>query len=75
MRTPHPIEECPRGILYHRVFDLKNFTLKVFIGLVEDLIVFKPLAGQRIHGPLACDEGGIGHESLHNSRKHQQLLL
>jgi hypothetical protein len=31
MRTPHPIEECPSGILYHRVFDLKNFAFKVFI--------------------------------------------
>jgi hypothetical protein len=45
MRTPHPIEECPHDILYHRVFDLKNFVLKVSIGLVEDLIVFAPLAG------------------------------
>jgi hypothetical protein len=75
MRTPHTIEECPRGILYHRVFDLKNFALKDFIGPVEDLIVFAPLAGQRIHGPFAGDEGGKGHETLHDGREYQQFLL
>jgi hypothetical protein len=34
-----------------------------------------PLAGQSIHGPLAGDEGGEGHETCHNGREHQQLLL
>jgi hypothetical protein len=34
-----------------------------------------PLAGQSIHGPLAGDEGGEGHEARHNGREHQQLLL
>jgi hypothetical protein len=33
------------------------------------------LVGQCIHGPLAGDEGGEGHETLHNGREHQQLLL
>jgi hypothetical protein len=34
-----------------------------------------PLAGQGIHGPLAGDEGGEGHETLHNGQEHQQLFL
>jgi hypothetical protein len=75
MRTPHPIEEGPRGILHHRVFDLKNFAPKVFIGPVEDLIVLAPLAGQRIHSPFAVDEGGKGHEALNEGREYQQFLL
>jgi hypothetical protein len=73
--APHPVEEGPRGILHHRVFDLKNFSSKVFIGPVEALIVIAPLAGQRIHGLFAGDEGGKGHESLHDGRERQQFLL
>jgi hypothetical protein len=75
VRTPHPIKECPRRLLHHRVFDLEDFTFKVFVRLVEDLVMPAPLAGQSIHGPLAGDEGGEGHETCHNGREHQQLLL
>jgi hypothetical protein len=31
MRTPHPVEECPRCLLHHRVFGLENFTFKVLV--------------------------------------------
>jgi hypothetical protein len=75
VRTPHPIEECPRRLLQHRVFDLEDFTFKVFVRLVEDLVMPAALAGQSIHGPLAGDEGGEGHETRHNGWEHQQLLL
>jgi hypothetical protein len=34
-----------------------------------------PLAGQSIHGPLAGDEGGEGHETHHIGWEHLQLLL
>jgi hypothetical protein len=34
-----------------------------------------PLVGQSIHGPLAGDEGGEGHETRHDGREHPQLLL
>jgi hypothetical protein len=48
--------------------------LKAFVRLVEDLEVPASLAGQGIHGPLAGDEGGEGHEARHNCREHLQLL-
>jgi hypothetical protein len=37
--------------------------------------VTAPLVGQRIHSPLAGDEGGIRHEARHNGRERLQLLL
>jgi hypothetical protein len=75
MGAPHPVEEGPRGVLHHRVFDLKNLTHKVFIRSVEALIVTAPLTGQRIHGPFIGDEGGKGHESLHDGWERQQFFL
>jgi hypothetical protein len=33
------------------------------------------LARQRVHGPFAGDEGGKGHETLHDGREYQQFLL
>jgi hypothetical protein len=75
MRTPHPIEERPRRLLKHRVFNLEDFSFKVLVRLVEDLEMPTPLAGQSIHGTLAGDEVGKRHEARHDGRKHCQLLL
>jgi hypothetical protein len=75
VRTPHPVEECPHRPLKHRVLDLENFAFEAFVRLVDDLEMPAPLAGQSIHGPLAGNEGGKGHEARHDGREHPQLLL
>ena len=75
MRAPHPVEERPCRMLQHEVLDLEDFTFKVFVRLVEDLEMPAPLAGQSIHGPLAGDEGGKGHETRHDRWEHPQLFL
>jgi hypothetical protein len=75
VRAPHPIKKCPSRPLQHRVLDLEDFTLEAFVRLVEGLEVPTPLAGQGIHGPIAGDEGGEGHEARHNGREHLELLL
>jgi hypothetical protein len=75
VRAPHPIEECPRRLLQHRVLDLEDFVFEVFVRLVEDLKMPAPLAGQSIYGPLAGDEGGKGHVARRDRREHPQLLL
>jgi hypothetical protein len=75
VRTPHPVEESPHRPLKHRVLDLEDFTFEAFVRLVEDLEMPAPFAGQSIHGPLAGDEGGKGHEACHDCRQHPQLLL
>jgi hypothetical protein len=75
VRAPHPVEERPRRLLQHRVLDLEDFAFKVFVRLVEDLEMPAPLAGQSIHGPLAGDEGGKGHETRRDRWEHPQLLL
>jgi hypothetical protein len=66
VRTPHPVEERPRRPLKHRVLDLEDFAFEAFVRLFEDLKMPAPLAGQNIHGPLAGDEGGKGHEAHHD---------
>jgi hypothetical protein len=75
VRAPHPIKKCPSRTLQHRVLDLEDSELEAFVRLVEDLKVPASLTGQGIHGPLAVDEGGEGHEARHNGREHLQLLL
>jgi hypothetical protein len=75
VRTPHPFEERARRPLKHRVLDLEDFAFEAFVRLVEDLEMPAPLVGQSIHGPLAGDEGGEGHEARHDCRQHPQLLL
>jgi hypothetical protein len=75
VRAPHPVEERPRRPLQNQVLDLEDFAFEAFVRLVEDLEVPTPLAGQSIHGPLAGDEGGKGHEARHDCREHPQLLL
>jgi hypothetical protein len=75
VRAPHPIKKSPSRPLHHRVLDLEDFALEAFVRLVKGLEVPAPLAGQGIHGPLAGDEGGEGHEARHNGREHLQLLL
>jgi hypothetical protein len=74
-RAPHPIKKSPSRPLHHWVLDLEDFALEAFVRLVEGIKVPAPLAGQGIHGPLAGDEGGEGHEGRHNGREHLQLLL
>jgi hypothetical protein len=66
VRTPHPVEERPRRPLKHRVLDLEDFAFEAFVRLVEDLEMPAPLVAQSIHGPLAGDEGGKGHEARHD---------
>jgi hypothetical protein len=75
VRAPHPIEQRPHRLLQHKVFDLEDFTFKVLVRLVEDLVMPAPLTGQSIHDPLAGDEGGEGNETRHDGREHPQLLL
>jgi hypothetical protein len=75
VRTPHPIEESPRRPLEHRVLDLEDFAFEALIGLVEDLKIPAPLAGQSIHDLLTGDEGGEGHETRHDCWQDPQLLL
>ena len=75
VRAPHPIEKRPSRPLQHWVLDLEDPALEAFVRLVEDFEVLAPLTGQGIHGPLAGDEGGEGHEARHNGREHLQLLL
>jgi hypothetical protein len=31
VRTPHPVEECPRRPLKHRVLDLEDFAFEAFV--------------------------------------------
>jgi hypothetical protein len=73
VRAPHPVEERPRRPLQNRVLDLEDFAFEAFVRLVEDLEMPAPLAGQSIHGPLAGDEGGKGHEARLDCREHPQL--
>jgi hypothetical protein len=54
---------------------LKDISLKIFIGLVDDLEVPAPFTGERVHRPLASDQGGIRHKPLHDSGECLQLLL
>jgi hypothetical protein len=66
VRTPHPVEERPCRPLKHRVPNLEDLAFEAFVRLVEDLEMPAPLAGQGIHGPLAGDEGGKGHQAHHD---------
>jgi hypothetical protein len=63
------------GFLHYRVLNLVDITLDILISLVEDLIVSAPFAGERVHRPLAGDQGGIRHEPLHDGGERLQLLL
>jgi hypothetical protein len=75
MRAPHPIVKRPSRPLQHRVLNLEDFALEVFVRSVEDFEVPASLAGQGTHGPFAGDKGGEGHEARHNRWEHFQLLL
>jgi hypothetical protein len=35
VRTPHPVEERPRRLLKHRVFNLEDFAFEVLVRMVE----------------------------------------
>jgi hypothetical protein len=75
MRTPHPVVDGSGGFLHYGVLNLKDISLEIFIGLVEDLEVPAPFAGERIHRPLAGDQGGIRHKPLHDTGECLHFLL
>jgi hypothetical protein len=75
VRAPHPILKRPSRPLQHRVLNLEDSALEVFVRSVEDFEVPTSLMGQGIHGPFAGDKGGEGHEARHNRQEHLQLLL
>jgi hypothetical protein len=59
VRTPHPVVDGSGGFLHYGVLNLVDISLKIFIGLVEDLEVPAPFAGEHVHRPLTGDQGGI----------------
>jgi hypothetical protein len=44
VRTPHPVVDGSGGFLHNGVLNLKDISLEIFIGLVEDLEVLLELA-------------------------------
>jgi hypothetical protein len=75
VRAPHPIIKRPSGLLYHRVSNLEDFAVEVFIGPIKDFEVPTSLMGQGIHDSLTGDERSEGHETRHDRRKDLQFLL
>src|SRR5688572_14298597 len=73
--APHPVVDGSGGFLHYRVLNLVDISLEILISLVEDLIVPAPFARERVHRPLAGNQGSIRHKPLHDSGECLQLLL